>query len=169
VEVEGKKMCVTDAAKKSGIGLGTVLQRIKHGKKDLFASPLKHSTLRKDHQRTYSSWMNMRYRAKGLVCKRWNSFENFIKDMGPRPDGMNLGRKNPKLEYCPNNCVWNTWSEQNQKLSATVWVEYQGQKMCLGDAARAAGLKLSTVTQRRRRGHDLFAPVNTKFSPKPKH
>jgi len=39
-----------------------------------------------------------KYGAKGVrVCDRWNhntggSFENFLADMGPRPEGMTLGR-----------------------------------------------------------------------------
>lgn len=41
------------------------------------------------------------------MCRRWvNSFAAFLKDLGLRPEGMTLDRKNPDKNYAPTNCRW---------------------------------------------------------------
>jgi hypothetical protein len=46
------------------------------------------------------------------VCPRWDSFENFLADMGERPNGTTLGRINDIGDYAPGNCAWQTYKEQ---------------------------------------------------------
>lgn len=71
---------------------------------------------------TYRSWQAMkqrctnpnhmsypRYGGVGVtVCKRWMTFDNFLADMGERPDGHTLDRKNGKRGYSKANCRWAT-------------------------------------------------------------
>lgn len=53
------------------------------------------------------------YGARGIeVCERWHKIENFVQDMGSRPDGLTLERKNNDKGYCLENCKWATWTEQ---------------------------------------------------------
>lgn len=84
----------------------------------------------------YSSWEHMKYRCynpkdkrykeyggRGItVCERWfDSFENFLADMGQRPSmDHSLDRKNVNGNYEPNNCRWATRKEQRNNRRDSV-------------------------------------------------
>lgn len=46
------------------------------------------------------------------VCQEWYKFENFLADIGERPNGKSIDRIDVDLDYCKSNCKWSTPKEQ---------------------------------------------------------
>ncbi len=83
--------------------------------------------------RTYRTWQSMhtrcsnaksdnfkRYGGRGItVCERWSVFENFLADMGERPQSMTLDRINNDGNYEPSNCRWADASTQRKNQRTT--------------------------------------------------
>jgi len=79
-----------------------------------------------NHSSLYIRWANMRQRCenpnhprypdwggRGIrVCERWQSFENFLADMGDCPPGHTLDRIDVNGNYEPGNCRYASHSEQ---------------------------------------------------------
>ena len=74
------------------------------------------------HQRvgelvTEGSKTKHQYYDRGIrVCERWGfnpeGFKNFVQDLGPRPTGYTLERKDGSKGYTPENCCWDSPSNQ---------------------------------------------------------
>lgn len=122
-----------------------------------------------DMSPTYRSWNSMRgrcnnpndpsyadYGARGItVCERWQVFENFLADMGERPDGTTIDRKDNNGNYDKDNCHWNTIQNQNRNrrttkltLEAVVEIAYQRitTKKPAGMIAEEFGVSIQTMS-----------------------
>lgn len=83
--------------------------------------------------RTYKTWESMlrrclnpkdkdyeNYGGRGItICARWQEgFSNFLADMGERPEGKTLDRKEVNGNYEPGNCKWSDPQEQAKNRRA---------------------------------------------------
>ena len=84
------------------------------------------------------------YGARGItVCKRWrgrNGFRNFLADMGPRPKGYTIERRENKKGYEPSNCHWATPTAQNRNKRNNLLITAFGKTQCLAAWAEECGL-----------------------------
>jgi hypothetical protein len=77
-----------------------------------------------------------RYGGRGItVCRRWRRYENFLSDMGERPNGTTLDRIDGRKGYSPSNCRWATPSQQQQNLKNSRHVAIAGEKMTIRECA----------------------------------
>lgn len=91
------------------------------------------------------------YGARGIVvCDEWkNSFEQFYKDMGPRPFAKySIDRIDNNKGYGPNNCRWASVKEQNQNTRSNINVTFQGKTQCMAAWADELGIRRQTLFSR---------------------
>lgn len=101
------------------------------------------------------SLSHLSYQQKGIqVCKRWNSFDNFIQDMGTRPSKQHsLDRIDNNGNYDPDNCCWATHKQQaSNRGNFNLLYTKDGKTQTLKDWARELGIKYSTLYLRITRG-----------------
>lgn len=107
------------------------------------------------------------YGGRGIfVCDRWRGeggYSRFIQDMGRRPVGGSIERKDANGPYSPGNCRWATATEQANNRRSNRVLELNGRRQTLTQWAREAGIKRGTVSDRIDRGWPvekaLFTPI----------
>lgn len=76
------------------------------------------SMMERCYRPTNGSYRN--YGARGvIVCARWHEVENFLADMGKRPEGTSIDRIDPYGDYTPENCRWASQSQQQHNKRGT--------------------------------------------------
>lgn len=92
------------------------------------------------------SWDN--YGGRGIsVCERWKNIENFIIDMGVRPEGYSIDRINNDGNYSPDNCKWSSASEQANNRRVNV-IEHNGKSQTMRQWASELKINYTTLLYR---------------------
>lgn len=91
-----------------------------------------------------------RYGGRGItVCARWvASFEAFRSDMGERPAGATIERRDNNGNYEPGNCVWASRKIQQNNRNSNFEVEFQGERLTLTMLAERASMNVYTLRGR---------------------
>lgn len=108
------------------------------------------------------------YGGKGVVvCERWkgeNGFINFKEDMGAKPIGFSIDRKNGDKNYscgrCPEcvkngwdfNCRWVDSVVQNRNTNRNRYIMFNGESMTISEISRKTGLSETLINYRLRSG-----------------
>jgi hypothetical protein len=115
-----------------------------------------------------NSWS--RYGGRGItVCATWAaSFERFLADMGPRPPGTTLDRKDNSLGYEKSNCRWATPKEQQRNMRSNRWLTLNQLTLTIAEWAERTGLDDCVIRSRVRRGWPVERALteSAKFSRK---
>lgn len=110
----------------------------------------------------YDTWGNMKqrcynpratqyadYGGRGIrVCERWHSFHAFLEDMGERPEGHTLERKDNDRDYGPDNCLWATRSQQQRNRRNNHFVTIEGRRYKTVELAAIAGRSVQGIKER---------------------
>lgn len=131
-------------------------------------------------RRTYYAWGAMKqrccnpdnpnyddYGGRGItVCRRWlhpeNGFQNFLDDMGVKPAGTELDRRNNSRGYSPVNCRWVTAKVNGNNKRNNVRVTHNGRTKTVAQWAEQLGLSYETFRWRVKQGWTgarLFQPA----------
>ena len=91
-----------------------------------------------------------RYGGRGIhVCDRWRiSFLAFLHDMGERPAGKTLDRKDVNGDYEVSNCRWATAKQQAENRRGTTLLTFRGQTQTISTWAKQVGLDKGTIKAR---------------------
>lgn len=142
-----------------GCVLKGLIKHIKHG-----------HTSKNKLSKTYESWANMKqrclnpnnhkYKNYGLrgitICDEWvNSFDNFLKDMGEKPNGLTLERIDVNKGYFKENCCWaNATAQANNKTSNRI-IEFNNKSMTTAQWAEYLGISFTTLRMRLHRNWSI--------------
>lgn len=113
--------------------------------------------------KVYAVWVNIRqrcnnpnnngyvkYGAKGItVCERWNSFDNFLADMGHPPTPKHsIDRIDGTKGYSPDNCRWATQKEQQNNRLNNYVISYKGERFTLMQLSEKLGIGRKSLKKR---------------------
>ena len=90
------------------------------------------------------------YGGRGItICNDWiNDFNQFVQDMGERPQGYSIDRINNNGDYTPNNCKWSTKKEQQRNRRITKHITIAGIDYLVCEISEKYNFKWDTIVQR---------------------
>lgn len=135
------------------------------------------------NSKLYYVWANMKnrcyneknigyhmYGGRGIiVCAEWRdnfkAFYDYVSKLEHfNEEGYTLDRIDNNGNYEPGNVRWATVKERSRNQSKNIFVDYNGEKLCLAEVAEILGMKYITLFKRYSRGwrgEQLFQPVKS--------
>lgn len=130
--------------------------------------------------KAYRAWIGMRnrcnnpknhafrhYGGRGItVCSRWDSYANFLADMGQPSGNLTLDRINNDLGYSPENCRWADRKTQSRN-TRTAWLTERRAELIRAICNGGPGCKIDLLAElcgksRSTIGNALYAKVWSK-------
>ena len=120
--------------------------------------------------RTFIAWQSMlwrcynknrkdypRYGGRGItVYGPWKKdYLAFLADMGLRPDGASLGRIDNERAYGPQNCRWESATQQARNRSNNHRLEHGGKSQTITEWAIELGISKSALQHRLAKGWSI--------------
>jgi len=127
------------------------------------------------YRKEYDTWLAMHgrcynpsspaYRNYGLrgicVSEDWNDFARFLKDMGEKPDGFDLDRRDNNAGYSKENCRWISRRANCNNTRANVRLSHNGEVKTVAEWAEATGLRSDTIRRRLLNGWSIEQALST--------
>jgi hypothetical protein len=107
----------------------------------------------------------MKSRHSDAICKRWQKFSAFLKDVGrrPKPDYV-LMRLNRDRPFAPGNVAWRPRGELTRDC-LSIYIEHAGMRLSIKDWAQKVGISPERMRQRiakcQRYGADVREAITT--------
>lgn len=127
--------------------------------------------------RIYKTWDNIisrccrlscreysRYGGRGIkVYKEWLDFQNFYDwaMANGYSDKLTIDRIDNDGDYCPENCRWVSFKEQQNNRSDNVYLTHNGITLTQKQWSEKTGLPESAIYGRRKRGWDVDKMLTT--------
>lgn len=132
-------------------GTGTRLYRIWDG------------MINRCHRKTSRNYAN--YGGRGItVCEEWRKdFSEFMRwalANGYRDD-LTLERKDNDIGYCPENCCWITFKDQQNHKRDNHLITYKGETHNIAEWSEITGIYFGTIASRVKLGWDAEAIFST--------
>lgn len=90
-----------------------------------------------------------RYGGRGIqVCDAWLEYHAFRRDMGTRPPGHVLARKDLDGDYTPANCHWLPCGEARRLVKVKTRLTYNGETLPIAAWAERTGLPAGRIRMR---------------------
>lgn len=120
----------------------------------------------------YQAWAGMldRCRPGGVyypripVCDQWQDYSTFLADMGRRPSPKHsIDRIDNDKGYEPGNCRWATIDVQSRNKRNNIFLEHNGERLCVKDWSRRLGVAREAIMYRLRRGWSVEQVLTVPF------
>jgi len=95
-----------------------------------------------------------KYAGRFSIDPHWDSYENFLADMGECPAGKTLDRRDNTEGYNKNNCRWATPVEQALNTRRNRFITFAGETLSITHWERKLGFSRGVIAARMQHSTD---------------